>query len=36
MLVAFETMYHISKKKNEQLGEMALKLVMNKAYDRVE
>ena len=36
VLVAFETMYHISQKKNGKVGEMALKLDMSKAYDRVE
>ena len=36
VLVAFETMHHISQKKNGKLGEMALKLDMSRAYDRVE
>ena len=36
VLVAFETMHHISKKKGGKVGEMALKLDMSKAYDRVE
>ena len=36
VLIAFETMYHISQKKNEKVGEMALKLDMSKAYNRVE
>ena len=36
VLVAFETMHHISKKKSGKVGEMALKLDMSKAYDRVE
>ena len=35
VLVAFETMYHISQKKGK-VGEMALKLDMSKAYDRIE
>ena len=35
-LVAFETMHHISQKKLGSRGEMALKLDMSKAYDRVE
>ena len=36
VLVAFETMHHISQKKTGKVGEMALKLDMSKAYDRVE
>ena len=36
VLVAFETMRHISQKKTGKIGEMALKLDMSKAYDRVE
>ena len=36
MIVAFETMHHISQKKGGKIGEMALKLDMSKAYDRVE
>ena len=36
VLVTFETMHHISKKKSGKVGEMALKLDMSKAYDRVE
>ena len=36
VLVAFETMHHISQKKFGRVGEMALKLDMSKAYDRVE
>ena len=36
ILVAFETMQHISHKKDSLVGEMALKLDMSKAYDRVE
>ena len=35
-LVAFETMHHISRKKGGKVGDMALKLDMSKAYDRVE
>ena len=35
-LVAFETMHHINLKKTWTTGEMALKLDMSKAYDRVE
>ena len=36
VLIAFETMHHISKKKSGKVGEMALKLDMSKAYDRVK
>ena len=36
VLVAFETMHHISKKKQGKVGEMTLKLDMSKAYNRVE
>ncbi|KAK9984473.1 hypothetical protein SO802_033998 [Lithocarpus litseifolius] len=36
ILVAFETMHHISNKKTGNVGEMALKLDMSKAYNRVE
>ena len=36
VLVASETMYHISQKRKGKVGEMALKLDMSKAYDRVE
>ena len=36
VLVAFETMHHISQHKTGKIGEMALKLDMSKAYDRVE
>ena len=36
VLVAFETMHHINQKKGGKVGEMALKLDMSKAYDRVE
>ena len=36
VLVAFETMHHISQKKKGGVGEMAVKLDMSKAYDRVE
>lgn len=35
VLVAFKTMHHISNKKTDKVGEMALKLYMTKAYDRV-
>ena len=36
ILVAFETMHHISQRKIGKTREMALKLDMCKAYDRVE
>ena len=36
VLVAFEAMHHISKKKSGKVGEMELKLDMSKAFDRVE
>ena len=36
VLVAFETMHHISQKRSGKVGEMALKLDMSKAYDRLE
>ncbi|XP_023890148.2 uncharacterized protein LOC112002224 [Quercus suber] len=36
ILVASETMFHISQKRKGKVGEMALKLDMSKAYDRVE
>ena len=36
VLVVFETMHHINNKKGGKKGEMALKLDMSKAYDRVE
>ena len=36
ILVAFEAMHHISKKKVGKKGTMALKLDMSKAYDCVE
>ena len=36
ILVALETMYHISQKRKGKVGEMALRLDMSKAYDRVE
>ena len=36
VLVAFETTHHISQKKFGRVGEMALKLDMSEAYDRVE
>ena len=36
VLVAFETMHNISQKKGGKVEEMAIKLDMSKAYDRVE
>lgn len=36
VLVASETIYHISQKRKGKVGEMALKLDMSKIYDRVE
>lgn len=36
VLLAFETMHHISQKKGGNDSEMALKLDMSKPYDRVE
>ena len=36
VLVAFETMHHISQRKIGRQGEMIVKLDMSKAYDRVE
>ena len=36
VLVTFETMHHISQKKGEKVGKIALKLDISKAYDRVE
>ena len=36
VLVAFKTMHHINQKKSRKVGEMAVKLDMSKAYERVE
>ena len=36
VLVEAETMFHISQKRKGLVGEMAFKLDMSKAYDRVE
>ena len=36
VLVAYEIMHHISQNKSGRMGDLALKLDMSKAYDRVE
>ena len=36
VLVTYEIMHHISQKKSGRVGDLALKLDMSKAYDRVE
>ena len=36
VLVAYEMMHHISQKKSGRMGDLALKLDISKAYDRVE
>ena len=36
ILIAFETLHHLKNKRNGKSGLMALKLDMNKAYDRIE
>lgn len=36
VLVAFETMHHINQRKTGSIGEMAVKLDISKAYNRVE
>lgn len=36
VLVAFEMLHHMKRKKSGQLGEVALKLDISKAYDRVD
>ena len=36
ILVTFETMHHINQKCSGKIREMALKLDMSKAFDRVE
>ncbi|XP_050248972.1 uncharacterized protein LOC126696245 [Quercus robur] len=36
VLVAYEMMHHISQKKSGRMGDLALKLDMSKAYNRVE
>ena len=36
VLVGFETMHHLNQKRSGKTGEMALKLDMSKAFDKVE
>ena len=36
VLVGFETMHHLNQKRIGKTGEMALKLDMSKAFDKVE
>ena len=36
VLVTYKMMHHISQKKSGKVGDLALKLDMSKAYDRVE
>ena len=36
VLVAFKTVHHINSNRGENIGEMALKLDMSKAYDKVK
>ena len=36
VLVAYEMIHHISQKKSGRAGDLALKLDMSKAYDKVE
>lgn len=36
MLVAFETMHYINKKRKVKKGMMTIKLDMSKAYDKME
>lgn len=36
VLVAFETMHHLNQKRTGRVGEMALKLDLSKAFDRIE
>ena len=36
ILIAFETMHYLNQKTCDKVGEMALKLDMSKAFDRVE
>ena len=36
ILVAFETLHHMKRKRSGKMGHIALKLDMSKAYDRLE
>ena len=36
VLVTFEAMHHINQKKGGKMGNMAVKLDISKAYDKVE
>lgn len=35
VLIAFEMIHHMSRKKSKNIGDVALKLDISKAYDRV-
>ena len=36
VLIAFETMHHLNQKRTSRVGEMALKLDLSKAFDKIE